>query len=277
MPILSYQSDALTPALAASCALRMVVGVNGVSLMVKKGEQILALKAWQFSGMEKGFEVAESELRQVFGGERLLEWTYASKKCALGSAATTLVPRRLFDPLHLEHYFRLLLQENAHREYGYTKLEAFDCYLVWAVESGLNTLCRMYFSTEEITHIGASLLPRCHELSPQGGYAVFAHLRGQKVQISVFERKNLVLFNAYDFSKPSDLLYYVLLVYQQFDLNPLEIPLTLSGTLMEDSEIFRLLLRYIRPMRFPPNLESMVLPETAQNLPPHYWFDLSTL
>lgn len=277
MPIFSFQSDALTPALAATSSLRMVVGVHGVSLLVKKDEQILALKAWQFSSQEKGFEAVESELRQVFGGERLLDWAYASKKCALGSAANTLVPRRLFDPQHLEPYFRLLLQENTDRKYGFTPLDSFDCHLVWAAESALIDLCRMYFAADEMTHIGASLLARCHELSPQGGYAVFAHLRGQKVQISVFERKNLVLFNAYDFSKPSDLLYFILLVYQQFDLNPLEIPLTLSGTLMEDSDIFRLLVRYIRPMRFPPTVESMALPESVQNLPTHYWFDLSTL
>jgi hypothetical protein len=93
----------------------------------------------------------------------------------------------------------------------------------------------------------------------------------------VFERRNLVFFNTFDFTKPADLLYYILLAYKQFDLNPLEVPLALSGTLLEDSEIYRLLLRYVRSMHFLPLPDGFQLPDAANALPAHYWFDLAAV
>ena len=274
MPVFSFHSPLLTPQLAATSALRMVIGVNGVSLMVKNEGKILALKSWQNNSPEPDFKSVEPELRNIFGSERLLDLPYQSKTCLLACAPSTLVPRRLFEPGNLDHYFKLLLQTGTERSYGYEKIEAFDCYLVWAADQGLANLCAQYFSVKNTHHIGVSLLKNFHSLSPVDGYGVFANFRGQKVQIAVFERKNLVFFNAFDFTKPSDLLYYILLAYKQFGLNPLEIPLSLSGTLVEDSEIFRLLVRYIRPMRFPPLPTDNLLPEEAKSLPAHFWFDL---
>lgn len=276
MPVFSYQSELLNASTAASSALRMVVGVNGISLWVKNREKTLALRTWNLNGTEQGFPTVESELRSIFGAEHLLGLPFETKICALGSAATTLVPRRLFDPENLDQYFRLLLQEDSTRNYGFEKLEAFDCYLVWAAEAGLMRLMEQYFHPKNITHIAGPLLRAFHERSPQEGYAVFVNLRGQSVQVAVFERRNLVFFNVFYFSKPSDLLYFILLAYKQFDLNPLDIPLTLSGTLIQDSEIYRLLLRYFRTLHFVALPAGFHLPEEARTLPPHFWFDLST-
>ncbi|MBC7774627.1 MAG: DUF3822 family protein [Phycisphaerae bacterium] len=261
--------------MAASSALRMVVGLHKVSLSIINGSKTLALKSWQLSGADQGFQALESELRTVFGSEPLLELQFDTKACALSSPESTLVPRRLFDSGNLEQYFKLLLRGGAERTYGFEKLEAFDCYLVWAAETSLMRLCGQYFSSENIRHLAAPLLRAFHALAPEEGYAVFANLYGQKVQIAVFERRNLVFFNAFDYAKPNDLLYYILLAFKQFDLNPLDIPLTLSGTLIEDSETFRLLLRYIRPMRFPPLPPGFQLPPEAKTLPAHYWFDIA--
>lgn len=277
MPVFSYQSDLLNPEMAASCALRMIVGVNGVSLIVLNREKVLALKSWSIAGSERNYQSAESELRTIFGAEPMLGLPFQVKTCYLSSAATTLVPRRLFDPQNVEKYFKMLLQEGPGRSYGFEPLELFDCYLAWAADADLFKLCGQYFPQDGIKHLAVPLLRACTRLAPADAYAVFANLRGQRVQISVFERQNLAFFNVFEFSKPSDLLYYVLLAYKQFNLNPLETPLTLSGTVLEDSEIFKLLTRYIRPMRFPPLVPGYQWPEAADILPKHYWFDLSSL
>ncbi|MFN0212761.1 MAG: DUF3822 family protein [Saprospiraceae bacterium] len=267
----------MTPSVATSSALRMVVGLHGISLLVKNESRILALKSWQITGNEPSFQALEPEMRRVFGSERLFDLQFETKSCALSLSNSTLVPSRLFDPENLGQYFQLLLRVDAEQSYGFEKLDKIDCYLVWVADKGLTNLCGQYFSTQNIRHTAAPLILEYQNLAPAEGYAVFANLCNQKVQIAVFERQNLVFFNAFNFGKPSDLLYYVLLAYKQFDLNPLDIPLTLSGTLLEDSEIFRLLLRYIRPMRFPPLPAGFQLPSEAKTLPAHYWFDLTLI
>lgn len=277
MPVFSYQSDLLNPEMAAACVLRMIVGVNGVSLTAANGEKVLALKSWSISGSERDFQSVESELRAIFGAEPLLDLPFREKYCYLSTAASTLVPRRLFDPNSVEKYFKMLLREGQGRSYGFEPLDLFDCHLVWAADDSLFQLCTHYFPQANIKHLAVPLLRAYTALAPADGYAVFANLRGQRVQIAVFERQNLAFFNVFDYSKPNDLLYYVLLAYKQFNLDPLEIPLTLSGTLLEDSEIFKQLTRYIRPLRFPPLVPGYQWPEAANALPKHYWFDLSSL
>lgn len=108
-------------------------------------------------------------------------------------------------------------------------------------------------------------------------YEVFLNARNQAAQIAVFDRRNLLFYNAFRFEKPNDLLYFALLAYDQFRLDPAEIPLTVSGNLPEDSEIYRTLYRYVRAIRFASLPEKMVLPEGVENLPQHFWFDLSNL
>ncbi len=255
--------------------MRMVAGINGVSILVKNGDKTLALKSWHLPGTDHGFQAVESEMRMIFGAESLLNFPFESKVCALACPAATLVPRRLFDPENLGQYFKLLLREGRKYHYGFEKLEEFDCCLVWAAEPGLVHLAEQYFHSKNIGHLGTPLLRAFRKLAPEEHYAVFANIRGQKVQIAAFERQNLVFFNSFDFAKPSDLLYFVLLIYKQFDLSPLETPLSLSGTFLEDSEVFRLLQRYVRPLRFPPLHGGLQLPEEASALPAHFWFDLS--
>ena len=275
MSVFNFQSESLNPTLAASSTLRMLVGVNGVSLLVKSDQKVVALKSWQISGADLGFQSVEQELRNIFGSESLLSLPFASRHCLLCCTASTLVPRRLFEPENLDHYFKLLLRSVHDRSFGYEKLEAFDCYLVWAAEGGLSRLCNQYFSSNQISHMGAPLLRAYHRLAPMEGYGIFANLRGQKVQIAVFERRELVFFNTFDFAKPADLLYYVLLAYKQFDLNPLDVPLALNGTLLEDSDIYRLLLQYIRTMHFLSLPDGFQLPAEVTSRPAHYWFDLA--
>ncbi len=263
--------------MAAASALRMVVGTNGVSLLVKNGARILALKSWQLDDKGNGFQAVESNLQKIFGSEELLDLTFESKICALSSPAFTLVPRRLYHPENLDQFFKLLLREGTQRVYDSDKLAEFDCYLVWAAEAGLYEFCSQYFAKQHIQHLGGPLLSSLHQLSPADGYAVFANIRGSKVKVAVFERRNLVLFNSFDFSNPDDLLYYILLIYKQFNLSPNAIPLSLSGTLLEDSEAFKRLHRYFLTLNFLPLPGGFQLPAEQENLPAHYWFDISMI
>jgi hypothetical protein len=274
-PVFSFSTASPDSGSAEDSVLNATIGTEGASLLAKdKSNRVIALKSWQTGGNSGD---SEMHWRQLMGAEPEWSQAFSQRRCALSSPPVTLVPRRLFNPDHLAPYFKLLLREEKNLTYGYESLDEFDCVLIWAAPSALINLCRQYFADNQIIHLAAPLLRACRNLSPEEGYAVYANLRGHKVQVAVFERKNLAFFNVFDFNKPADLLYYILLVYKQFDLNPLEITLTLSGTLIEDSEVFRLLSRYIRPMRFPPLYHSCELPESAKSLPAHFWFDLSTL
>lgn len=71
-------------------------------------------------------------------------------------------------------------------------------------------------------------------------------------------------YNSFKYKNQDDLLYYVLLVYKMLDLSVDSYPLTLTGLVEKDSEIFKLLYQYIRNI----HIEEFTLPlESSIELP----------
>ena len=255
----------------------MVVGADGIALAVMSDAgEVWALQAWNFQGSSAGN--AEQHIRMILGQEPTLQYTYAQSQWAWSEPQVTLVPRRLFNPDHLSDYFKILLRPDATFEYAFESLPVFDCFLVYAIETRLQALSALQRSEPSaIKHLSGPLLQAFHHLADYSDHQVFVHFRFQSVQIAVFERRNLLFFNSFPFQHANDALYFILLAYEQFKLNPLELPLVLSGNLLEDSEIFRLLRRYIRTIRFAPLPSSVQLPQSAVELPAHYWFDVFSM
>jgi hypothetical protein len=272
--IFDFQDIRLNQHSAANCDLNLIIGAEGFSWSVtEKGGQYLALRNGHFVPPGRQFTDVEQDIRTVFGRENLLKWSFQSVRCALSNANVTLVPRRLFDPRQLPAYFKLLLFPSDYH-YRYEALPEFDCYLAYAVEETVLRTCEQYFPDAEITHLAAPLLRRFRSFSQRSDYEMLINIRNQAVQITVFERHNLLYFNTFQWEKPADLLYNLLLVYDQFRLNPIEIPLVIAGNLLEDSEIYRLLFRYFRVMKFAGPNGADRLPVSASDLPAHYFFDL---
>lgn len=275
--IYNFQDIRLNQHSAANCDLQVIIGAEGFSWSVTEKEgRYLALRNGHFVPPGRQFAAVEQDIRTVFGREDLLKWSFKSVRCALSNANVTLVPRRLFDPRQLPAYFKLLLFPSEYH-YHYEALPEFDCYLVYALEEPVLRTCEQYFPETEMMHLAAPLLRQFRALSPRSDYEMLINIRNQIVQISVFERHNLLYFNTFHWEKPADLLYNLLLVYDQFRLNPIETPLVIAGNLLEESEIYRLLYRYFRVIKFAVPKDAAHLAAVASDLPAHCFYDLLSL
>jgi hypothetical protein len=262
---------------SAHCSLNLIAGTEGFSLLVfGKNGAIQALKSWHFPHAGRDFKDVETRIRTVFGSEKIFSFPFKDVRCAFFNLNATLVPRRLFNAEDLPAYFKLLLRP-AEYEYRYDELPECDCFLVYAAEPVVLNLCAQYFPQGRLSHLAASLLKNWRLMASVHDYEVFLNVRNQAAQIAVFDRRNLLFYNAFQFEKANDLLYFTLLAYDQFRLDPAEIPLTVSGSLLEDSDLLRTLFRYVRTIRFASLLGNVSLPEGAESLPGHFWFDLFSI
>ena len=275
--ILEFIDPRLTAETAHRCALHVVLGTDGISMMaVEADREILALQSWMPARPERSFESSEWDIRRIFRDEALLTLPYGHIHCAVFHRHTTLVPRRLFQHGALQGYFKLLLHP-ADYIYAYDELPALDTYLISAMQPNLSKLCAELFPQTRIRHQAVPLLNFARDLVDKNEHTVFVHFRNQIAQIVVFERQNLLFYNTFTFSAASDLLYYVLLAYEQFRLNPKEAPLLVAGNLLEDSDVYRILYRFIREIRFVHPSKGYRLPPDAQALPDHCHVELFCL
>jgi hypothetical protein len=258
--------------------LTVLAGIDGFALLATAPDgRPVALREWVFDQTGRSFGEAEMDVRRIFGSEALLGRRYAAVRCALFNAGATLVPRRLFradDDMSL--HFRLLLAPGEY-VYGYDDLPEGDAVVVWAVEPVLLRLCEHYFPGVRCNHLAAPLLRAFRQQASADGTEVMINLRNQVAQVTVYERRNLVFYNTYFFRHANDLLYFALLAYDQFRLRPAEVPLVLAGNLVEESDVYRQLHRYIRHLRFARLPVDVTLPEGARALPAHCHFDIFSI
>ncbi len=276
-----YVSPHLNAETAIQCKLRIVMGQEGVSLMVThRSGEVMALKCWQFptdtsSGRGNG---ADGSLARVLGQELMLNWSFEHTLWGISHPHVALVPRRYFRPDHLSDYFRLLLPEKAGTQFNYEPMPDLDCHLAWAANQGFLSICKTFSRQAQLSHAYASLLRYWQSEAHPTDYSAFAHLRHQQLTVGIFDRKQLAFFNTFETPKGSDVLYFTLLPYEQQRLNPAQIPIVLSGHIVEDSEVYRLLSRYFRSIRFLPSPPNVRIPtEASGELPPHFWIETATL
>ncbi len=107
------------------------------------------------------------------------------------------------------------------------------------------------FDSAEIRHSSAALLDHYFRLNPATGKTkVYAHLQQPFVEITLIKNGKLQYHNYFEFRSKEDLVYYILLLYEQWELDREKIPLILSGDIMQDSSVYPLLYKYIASLQF---------------------------
>ncbi len=273
--IFYFQDPKLNSATAPLYELRVLAGTDGLALLaVTKGVETGALKRWNFSRKTQDSpQELLQDLQTVATREELFTYPFGKVRWAWFNGQMTLVPRRFFNANALEQYFRLLLHADNHA-YGFKEWPEADCVAVHALPPQWPVLCTRYFPQAEQHHFGLSMLQFWRETARKNDYDVFLHVHHAQGQIAVFDRQNLLFYNVFTFAHANDMLYFVLLAYEQFKLSPIEVPLTLSGHLLEASEGWKQLYRYIRQLHFAPATSPIILPKTEEDWPPHCHLDL---
>lgn len=272
-----YRDPRLNSIESGECDLYLTVGSESLSGMVwRPGQGLLALGWWVYDAPCLEIDEAEPEIRRILAQEPLFSLPFARTSMAFAHAQLTFTPTRLFQSGREAEYFQLLLPGKP-RMYQSRAIQAFDCYATYTTDQSVSALLQGYFPQGAETHIALPLAQQYSHLAKPEGNSVFVNLRHNLVQIAVFERQNLQLFNAYPFEHPNDLLYAVLLVYDQFRLNPAELPLRVSGYLLKQSEAYIQLARYFSQVLFV-YVPFLDIPDAARKeLPGYCFFDLFCL
>jgi hypothetical protein len=276
-PVFSYHDGSLTAASAAAGLLRVIVGTDGFSWMASDPDgNINGMQTWQFQPAGKRFPDVDANIRYILGQQMILRFPFGKTIVAYSNPNITLVPRRLFREEDLASYLKLLIQPDDYT-FRFDEIPELDCFAAYAIESQVIQTCKPYFEAGNQIHLGTSLIKSFRTLQIRQGYEVAVNLRNQVAQVMVFDRQILLFYNTFRFEQPNDLLYALLLAFDQFRLNPVETPLILAGNLLEDSAIYRLLYRYFRHIHFAAVPNASNLPTQMTVVPNHCFFDLLTL
>ena len=238
---------------------------------------ILALKSFHFD--LKPIKSAIENLKSVFFEDYLLKEQYKTTKIIFTTPHFTLVPSKFYDESQKATYIKNLT------EIGENDLLVSDSFKnqpfknVFILDHQLSQFTQTIFpQCKSFHHVFTVLIEGFQKIAElRQGHQVFANVRDGYIQILFFDGKDLIFANAYAFTSAQDMVYYLMMVYEQFKLNPETIPLSISGFLTEDSDIHKYIFRYIRHINFIAAPLYLQFGNQFTGVPQHFYFDLFSI
>lgn len=220
----------------------------------------------------------EPDYAKIIAEDRVLRQPYRNLRIGWSTVKQTLVPKRLYNPaarsVYLQQSTDLASSEQARAE----EVPSMGMYHAYAVDKAQLKALQSHFPGSRHFHLGTGLLHGQHRLmAAMGKPAVFVHLRGAYLWVSAFDKNTLRFFNSFSYRSSKDVVYYVLLAFEEAGLKPSEARTLLSGTIVEDSEIYQQFTRYLPDMTFVPRSAYYKYGELLENEPAYFYFGLLSL
>lgn len=229
--------------------LSILVGMGSFDYVIVDSQQhVQVLKSYTLDEQSP-----VSDLEHILGLDPLPKYRFRNVRIAWSGGKSTLLPKRLYQQAEqraiLEQTTPVLPTENIRID----GLLSDEIKNIFAIPQELESFLNTTFPGHRLWHLGSILIEGQRKLSVQyQGPQVYIHLVGSLVYISVFNHMDLVFYNSFPYKSAKDFVFYLLLAFKQHDLSQQDTPVHITGQLVEDSEIFRLLKRYINKTNFQP-------------------------
>lgn len=149
-------------------------------------------------------------------------------------------------------------------------------YIQYAVNKRILKLLKGHFDKKSIYFGDFGLLQTVIHQEQNEDY-VLAQILENEVTIAAYKDKSLVFFNKFRIQSQEDLLYYILSVYQNCNLNPSEQVLLLTGLIEAESPMYKLIYDYVRTIKFTAGFNEKTIKDPSFNTSAHYYFNLFNL
>lgn len=259
--------------------LSILLGMDSLvySIYDNENNKLLVLKSVSFSSGQTASQ--SNALKEIFDKEDFLQSSYSKVRVVHFSQNASLVPSRLYNENESEVYLSELISGPIEESVQVDDLDSLKMKIVYQVENQLLKTVNAKFTDFQLFHISTPFLLGCLKTFPElTKESAFACFENESFQLALFSQGELLLYNSYECKSASDVLYFVLLAYEQYGFDPNVNPLYLAGQIVTDSDIFKILYRYIADLNFLPVPSFVTFGKGAASVDPNFYFPLhSTL
>ncbi|NBC09031.1 MAG: DUF3822 family protein [Bacteroidetes bacterium] len=253
--------------------LSILVGMGSFDYMVHDAQQRVLL--WRSRALSAS---NEEEYGKAVEQDRVLRQPFRNIRVGWSSTKQTLVPNRLYNPAEQAVYLEQSVDIDAEEKTRAEEVPAMGMHHIYAVKEPDLKALQSHFPGSRHFHLGTALLHEQQRLMANMDTAcVFIHLRGPHLWVSAFDKSILRFFNSFSYKSTKDFVYFVLLGFDEAGLKPSGVPTLLSGAIVENSEIYQQLSRYLPDMAFAPRSAYYRFDGLLKQQPAHFYFDLLSL
>lgn len=206
-----------------------------------------------------------------------LKSQYKTVSIGISNKRLVLVPGKIFNENQSTHYLENSAPIWTSDQVMVDDIEQQQIKVVYAFRNVILTQYQRQFPNAQHHNALTQYIIGLNKLlrNVAGGYNLFINALYDTMYVVLYRNNELTFANVYEFSTGEDFLYYVMLIFKEFQLDQESTPTYISGKLDKDSIIHDLLMRYIRNLSF---INTIAAPQlTIEGIPPHLYFDLFSL
>ncbi|MEL6719101.1 MAG: DUF3822 family protein [Bacteroidota bacterium] len=256
--------------------LSILIGMDSfLYLVFDQNRHILLLKEYD---LEAANSLQGERILKLFEEDRLLKLLYSTVKVAFLGQKQIFVPNRLYHPdqkrIYLNHVANLSVSEVVKSD----DLSLLRAQNIYSADRAVLNLMQQMFPRAKYYHSTSALYLGYRQHCEQGKGNVFLNLRDQYLQLFFFQDRELLYTNAFQIENPDDLVYYTMMLFQQFNLSGNSQKVQVTGDFPENSDYHRKLSRYVKQIFAITELQDFQYSETTRHqLNNHAFFDLLSI
>ena len=238
----------------------------------------IALESYSFPLLSNNDQLC-NEYEKIISGLDFLKNDFKQVKIIYSDSKVTLIPSPLFEEKEKNTYLNFTENISEGFEINFDKLSNLDAYNIYVVPGCIKNKLLEVFSKHRLYHYSSTLLENLlirfkrQDIEKK----IFLNVQSSHFEIIVLEGKKLLFYNSFVYKTPEEFIYFILFVFEQLNLNPENVELTVLGELSKEGALYEILFKYIRNIKFISRNDSFKYSEAFQKIPAHYFYNLLNL
>lgn len=148
-----------------------------------------------------------------------------------------------------------------------------DSIVSFAIPSSISNSISDYFVKNKTLHISDVLINdiRIQHQNKNIDKRLYVYISNRDIHIIAYD-KELIFSNSFTYSTKEDFIYFILLAFEQLEMNPEEHSLYFMGEISRSSALFNITWQYIRNVHFMGKQLSATLNQDFDQLPIHQYY-----
>jgi len=247
--------------------LSIQLSLDGFSFCIynKISAEIGVFAVYEFQNTPNPYKHLEL-VEQLYQQEILLHIKYESISVVHLNNLVTQVPQPIFDKNQLKNYLNYSIKVLENDFICYDEIPNSDIVNVYIPFVNINNFLIDKYGSFNYKHSSTVLIEQLiHQHKNIDDTICFVNVSKNNFEIVVLKNKKLQLYNSFNFETKEDFIYYILFTAEQLNLNPEELTMVLLGEINEELELYTLLYKYIRNIKFykPVNFSSILEKEIS--------------
>lgn len=269
---ISINDPSFQPDTSPGCHLSLDISLDKfafAALNIKNAKYLL-LEVYSLEEIKNDQQLL-NEIKKIVESSQIFKQSWKSASATVSSSMATLIPVPLFEESRAANAYTFNTGESGDPVVS-DFLNTIDAYSLYTVGEEMRNYLNALFPGIKIMHLSSVLIGSIMIQRQRGeSKAVFLNYRPSHFDILVAEGKQLLFYNSFNHHAAEDVVYYLLLVFEQLSLSQEHTPLTLLGELPANDELVALLKKYIASVNFGKRIENFNYSDLFNELPAHFY------